>query len=194
MLEPTSVAILAGGQSLRMGTDKALVNLAGRPLLQHVIDRVGTLGVSIRLISHHTDHAVFGLPMVADMRPGVGPLGGVFTALTTAGAGWVLVVACDMPTLNADLLAHLLAVAQDSLDHAAVVPRWGGRAQPLHAVYHVRALPTLTAQLDSGVLAMGALLDHLPVRCIDETEVARFDPAGASFANLNTLADVAGWG
>lgn len=177
-----------------MGTDKALVNLAGRPLLQHVIDRVGALGVPTRLISHHPDHAAFGLPVVADARAGAGPLGGLYTALTTAGAGWVLVVACDMPTLNTRLLAHLLTVAQDTPGAAAVVPRWEGRAHPLHAAYHVSALPIITAQLDAGTLALGALFDRLTVRWVDDAEIARFDPTGASFANLNTLADVEGWG
>lgn len=193
MAEPTSAAILAGGQSRRMGTDKALVEVAGRPLLQHVIDRVGPLGIPIRLISHHPNHAAFGLPMTPDLRPGVGPLGGLYTALTAAGAGWVLVLACDMPTLNSGLLAHLLTVAQATPGAQAVVPRWDGRAQPLHAAYHVSALPHITAQLDSGTLAMGALLDQLTVRWVDDAEIARFDPTGASFANLNTLADVEGW-
>lgn len=191
MSSRVTVAILAGGQSRRMGTDKSFVVVEGKPLLQHVIDRVGRLGYPAVLIANDIPrYQAFGLPVYADVIPGAGALGGLYTALTHSATGYTLCLACDMPRVSPALLAHLISLADR---HDAIVPRVGGVAQALHAIYHRRCLPVMEARIRRGELRISELLGALSTRFVEEDELRRFDPHGASFANLNTPRDVAEW-
>lgn len=184
-------AVLAGGYSRRMGRDKALLILPDdpRPLLVRALDALraagcGPLWVSVRelpspydaLLAEHVVRAV------ADLRPGEGPLAALEALLAAfaepaTSPDWLLVVACDMPRLDPSLLRALCAARAPEVD--AVVPRVDGRAQPLHALYHRRALTSVRAALDAGRLAATRLLDDLTVRWLDL-------PDATSFTNLNT--------
>jgi molybdopterin-guanine dinucleotide biosynthesis protein A len=102
-------AALAGGQSRRMGQDKAALAIGGQPLLARVVARLQMVTPQVRVIGAVERAALVpGVPVVPDLRPGCGPLGGIYTALRTTSAPYVLVVGCDMPFLNAALLRHLL--------------------------------------------------------------------------------------
>lgn len=181
-----TVAILAGGESRRMGTDKSLLRVGGVPLLQRVIDRVRPLGLPVLLVTNTPDvHAPFGLPMVADVRPAHGSLGGLYTALVSATTTHVLALACDMPLLCSPLLAYLVSVARGAAA-AAVVPRVDGRAHPMHAVYRTAASEIIARQLDARELRIGALYDLLRVQWIDAPALRAYDPALQSFENVNT--------
>ncbi|MBN8638418.1 MAG: molybdenum cofactor guanylyltransferase, partial [Anaerolineae bacterium] len=127
------IAILAGGQSRRMGTDKSFVRLNEKPLLQHVIERVSALQLPLVLIANDpAKYADFGLPVITDVLPNAGSLGGIYTAVQHGDAEYTLCVACDMPFLNPALLRYLLDQAT-GVD--AVVPFVDGTAHALHAVY-----------------------------------------------------------
>ena len=105
-IEPLSLAIIAGGQSRRMGRDKAFVELGGQTLIERVIQRSAELGQAetILITNKPADYAHLGLPMFRDALPDKGSLGGIYTALLRAQSPAVLVLACDMPFVNADLL------------------------------------------------------------------------------------------
>lgn len=180
-----SVAILAGGQSRRMGQNKSFVHLDGRPLVERVIERVVALGLPVQIIANDpARYAPFGLPVFTDLIPGKGSLGGLYTAIDRSPTLWTLCVACDMPFLNTALLASMLGQCQDDWD--AVVPVIAGRPQSLHAVYHRRCLPTINAALQRDDLKIQRLLGQLPVHFIDETAISTLDPGLRSFINLNT--------
>lgn len=192
MTATCSAAILAGGQSRRMGTDKSLLVVGGVPLLQRVIDRVTPLELPLTLITNTPErHAPFGVPMAADLRPNTGALGGIYTALTLAASNMTLVVACDMPTLCTPLLAHMIGVAARDASVDAVVPRIDGHMHALHAVYRKQALPAIQRALDAGTLRLSDLLSGLRVRWIEREEAKRFDGGVESFANINTPDDLA---
>lgn len=192
MPAPISVAILAGGHSRRMGRPKALLDFHGQPLLAHVLARVRDLGQETVLIANQPDlYASFDLPCLPDLIPDVGPLGGLYTALSQARYAWTLVVACDMPWLNPALLRALIATALAEEECVAVVPRWGAYPEALHAVYHQRCLPPLRATLAAGHLKTSRFLEMSPVRYVERAAILPFDPLGRSFTNLNTPADVA---
>jgi molybdopterin-guanine dinucleotide biosynthesis protein A len=180
-----TIAIQAGGQSRRMQRDKGLVPLNGRPLIEHLLERVRPLGDEILITTNQPqDYAYLDLPMAADETPGAGALVGLHTALKAAHGERVLVLACDMPFVNVPLLKHLLEL---SVDVDIVVPRWQDILQTLHAVYRRSAcLPAIEQVLEQGLKRVISFYPQVEVRDISEQEILRFDPGGLSFFNVNT--------
>jgi molybdopterin-guanine dinucleotide biosynthesis protein A len=184
-----TLAIQAGGRSSRMGRDKALVPLAGVPLIEHVLRRTEGLADEVLITTNRPeDLAYLGVRLVADRDPGAGALPGLLTALEAAMGDPVLVVACDLPFLCRPLLEHLLDLAPGA---EAVVPRWQGSLEPLHAVYARSCVGAIRQVLRTGGQRMTDLLNTLSLRVIEEETIARFDPEGWSFFNVNTPEDLA---
>jgi molybdopterin-guanine dinucleotide biosynthesis protein A len=183
------VAILAGGQSRRMGTDKSFVLLNGKPLLQHVIERVSELKLPVTLIANETDkYRGFGLPVVSDVIANAGSLGGVYTAVQQGDADRTLCVACDMPFINPTLLNYLLALSSKA---DAVVPMVAGTAHALHAVYRQTCLSAMRAQIMRGDLAIHRLFSQVDAHFIDEDMLRLLDPDLQSLVNVNTPQELA---
>lgn len=189
MTEAVSVVVLAGGKSSRMGTDKAFVPILGRPLIEEVLARITGLGAETLIVTNRPEaYRTLGLPLVADILPAQGALGGIYTAIHAAHSPYTLVVACDMPFLNRDLLAYLISLRAG---YDVVVPRLGGIPEPLHAVYGKNCLEPIRRSLESGVRKITAFFPEVRVRYVDEAEINRFDPAHLSFININTPAELA---
>jgi molybdenum cofactor guanylyltransferase len=191
----TGTAILAGGLSTRMGSNKALLRPApgGPTLVETVAARIAEAGLSSPLLVINTPEelAFLGLPMAPDEVTSAGPLGGILTALMRSGHARVLVVACDMPLLNPALLAYMASLPDT---HDALVPRWtdpGGvqRFETLHAVYSRRCIEPIRKRIEAGRLKAASLLDDLSVRYLEEDELRPLDPGLASFRNVNTPED-----
>jgi molybdenum cofactor guanylyltransferase len=180
-----TISIQAGGQSRRMQRDKGLVPLNGRPLIEHLVERVRPLGDEILITTNQPqDYAYLGLPMASDKTPGAGALAGLHTAMEAAHGERVLVLACDMPFVNVPLLKHLLEL---SVDVDIVVPRWQDILQTLHAVYRRSAcLPAIEQVLEQGLKRVISFYPQVEVREVSEQEILRFDPGGLSFFNVNT--------
>lgn len=185
-----SAVILAGGESRRMGRDKSRLLIHGQPMLSWVIQALQPLDIPILLVTNTPDvHAAFALPMVNDVTPNLGAMGGLYTALTHIATESALVVACDMPRLQPALLAHLADLATH-ITADALVPRLEGRAHPLHAVYRRHILPTLHTHINAGRLSLNACLSTLNVHWLDEPDLRPYDPMLVSMTNLNTPDDV----
>lgn len=193
MTLPITIAVQAGGNSTRMGQNKALIDLAGKPLIAHVIDRLRPLSADLLIVCRDPAAMAFlGVPAYTDILPDLGPIGGLATVLTYAAQPNVLMVGCDMPFANPALFAALIQVQQDTASpYDAVVPYWNERPQPLHALYHRQCLPRVTQMIDAGERRMHRLLDSLNVRVFTHEETARYDADGRAFTNLNTPDDVA---
>lgn len=151
--------ILAGGQSRRMGGgDKGLLEVAGRPMLAHVIDRLAPQVGQIALNANGDParFAQFGLPVVADTIDGfVGPLAGVlagmrWAAAHTPGARWIASVSADAPLLPRDVVARL-ADAVDSRGNAIAVAKSGGELHPVIGLWPIVLADDLDAALRSGL-------------------------------------------
>lgn len=144
--------VLAGGQSTRMGRDKALLQLDGTAMVKRIAKAVEQCTGSAALIGDPDRYAGLGYPVVPDLRPNMGPLAGIEAALTHSTAEWNLVVACDMACVQSDFLASLCGVAIQLADHFdCMVPQGpDGRMQPLCAVYRSRCLPKISGALDLG--------------------------------------------
>ena len=186
-----SLAIIAGGQSRRMGRDKAFVELAGKPLIQHVIERSADLGQAetILITNQPALYAHLGLPMHQDILPNKGSLGGIYTALARAKSPDVLVLACDMPFVNRSLLRFMIEQINDETD--IVVPTVDGYPQGLHAIYRKTCIEPIAEQLAANRLKIIRFYDQMRVRYLDEADYAAFDPDGRCFTNLNTPEELA---
>jgi len=173
-----------------MGRDKALLELGGKTLIGHVIERSAALGQAETLLitNRQADYAHLGLPMHRDALPGKGSLGGIYTALLHAKGEFLLTLACDMPFIHAGLLRYMTSLIDDSVD--IIVPRVDGYPQGLHAIYRKTCLAPIRAQLDRQRLKIIRFYDQMRCRYLDEPEYAKFDPKGRCFTNLNTPSEL----
>lgn len=181
-------AVLAGGRSLRMGADKAGLDLAGRPLLHHVLAALASVADDLLVVGppDRLPPLPPGVRAVDDHQPGRGPLGGVATALRESRGRWVVVAACDMPFLRPALLREFLALAPGA---EAVVPRVGGQHQ-LVAVLDRRVLPKVERLLRRGETRVERALAALDVRSVEEAALRRLDPDLRFLMNVNTPDDL----
>ena len=194
---PLSAAILAGGQSQRMGTDKAVIRLtpAGPTLIERVLAAVRAVADEVLIVANDDRLAFAGTRIVPDLLPGAGPLGGIYSAVIAARHEHCLVVACDMPFLSPPLLRAMAAQARDydvlALYLAAGENRQGaagGVYETLHAMYGRGALPAMRAQLLAGRYKIVGFFPAVRVRAFAESDVRRYDPALLSKFNVNTPA------
>ncbi|MEE8569353.1 MAG: molybdenum cofactor guanylyltransferase [Anaerolineales bacterium] len=185
-----TIAIQAGGESHRMGRNKALLPLAGRSLIEHVLVRLEGLGDEIFITTNlPQDYSFLGLRLVSDLVPGIGTLAGLHTSLATARGDSVLVVACDMPFISRPLLEHLVGLAPQA---DVVIPHHGDKYEPLHAVYNRHnCLPALENALAAGAKRLTGFFPQVKVLLVEESEFSRLDPQGLSFFNINTPEDLA---
>lgn len=185
----TTVAVLAGGQSSRMGRDKSFVEVEGQHLIERVLEIVTGLADETIISTNRPDaFAHLGLPTFTDVVPDKGSLGGIYSAVTHARGQHTLVVAVDMPFLNRDLLAYLLSLRHG---HDVVAPRLDGYPQATHAVYSKACLEPMRCRIDAGRLKIIRFYDEVRVRYVDEGEMTPFDPDLRSFVNVNTPDELA---
>jgi molybdenum cofactor guanylyltransferase len=182
-------AILAGGFSRRLGQDKVALHLGGKPLALWVSAALAPLVTSSWLITNQPlAHQAFGLPLLTDLRPFLGPAGGLLTALFYARTPWVLAAAVDNPFLAPALLAALAARAHRTT-RPVVVCRSPRGLEPFPGLYAVRLLPALQNFLQTDRRPTRFLESCRP-QVIPEAEVLVLDPDGRSFFNLNTPEDL----
>lgn len=182
--EGVTGALLAGGNSSRMGRNKALMPLAGQRLVDRALAVLGGIFDDLLMVTNSPDlYADLGVRMVPDLVAGKGGLGGIHSAIHHAATPHCLVVACDMPFLNVDVLRYLV---DQRAEYDVVVPNVNGRPQPLHAVYGRACLQPIARRLESDRLHVVGFYPDVRVREVTEEELAVFDPEGLSFRNLNT--------
>jgi molybdopterin-guanine dinucleotide biosynthesis protein A len=183
----TSVAILAGGHSRRMGQEKALLPVGGRPVIQRVLWSIADLSDDLLIVTNTPDmYRHLGQRMVSDVYPGKGALGGIYTAISAALHPHCLIVACDMPFLNTDLLSHLMTL---SAGFDVVIPLIQEFPETMHAIYGKACLEPIERRLLGDQLKIVDFFDDVRVQYVPREEVARYDPTFRSFLNMNTPDD-----
>jgi len=189
-MDAVTAIVLAGGRGSRLGgVDKALLEIGGRRTIDRVLGALDGLATDVVAVVNEDRLAeVAGLRRIADPEPHAGVLPALRAALDAAREPLCLLVACDMPFLQAPLLRRLVELA-DGYD--VVIPHVEGQPQPMHAVY--RRDPCRAAVADSlarGQRRMIAFLDAVRVRAVTEDEVRSVDPDLRSFFNVNTPEDL----
>ena len=188
--QPIAGLILAGGQGTRMGgVDKGLVELDGRPMVAHVIDRMRPQVDALMINANRNAEAYarFGVPVVADRVGGfVGPLAGLDAALHACPADveWIVTSPCDSPFLPLDLVDRLMRAAQAENAELAM-PRSEGQLQPVFLLAHVSVAGSLAAYLAGDGRKIDRWVKSRPHVIVD------FDDCPAAFANINTRDELA---
>ena len=161
-------------------------------LIERTIERLSSRTQSVLVVTSQEQFGVIAAARlkaktIVDLYPGKGALGGIYTGLASTDSFYSLVVGCDMPFINSDLLSYII-------DHAsnfdAVVPRVHGMPEPLHAVYSKGCLESIREMIEQDRLGISHLFSLVKTRYISEDEIAKFDPCFLSFFNINTLADL----
>ncbi|MDQ6987202.1 MAG: molybdenum cofactor guanylyltransferase, partial [Mariprofundaceae bacterium] len=177
-----------GGESRRMGRDKADIELHGKTLLQHAGDALAPLFSEV-LVSVHAPRCELKLPQVVDDFAGRGPMVGIASALSVIQTDWLFVVGCDMPYLSAPLLRHMAGMRQG---HAAVVAEIGGHLQPMPAFYAKETcLPAMQTALEQSRRSLMRLIPSLHTAILHEHDLRPFDRDLRSFTDFDTPEDLA---
>jgi len=184
-----TVCIQAGGQSSRMGEDKALKTFLGRPLIQRVVERLTSIADEIIVTTNHPNNYRFlNLRLFSDIKPDRGALGGLYTAIASATHPTVAVVACDMPFASATLIETMSRLLVDAEREADVVIAKSEEGyEPLHAVYRRdTCLPAIESAIAADQWKVIAWFPQVKVRVLTSDEIKLSDPEGLAFWNVNT--------
>ena len=180
--------LLAGGASSRLGRDKALIKLDGETIIQRIVRILDPIVQEIVVVTNSPQRFAFlDLPMVGDIYCNVGALGGLHAGLSAIHAKYGLAVGCDMPFLNPDLLRFMISKTKG---YDIVMPRVGTYYEPLHAIYARHCRKQFEQHILEGQRRVRVACEGMHIRYIDQAEIARYDPEGHSFFNINTPQDL----
>jgi molybdenum cofactor guanylyltransferase len=180
--------VLAGGQSSRMGTDKAWLEIAGQPLIRRMLAIAGSVAPAPRIVGSAEKFAEFA-EVVEDVFPGCGPLAGIHAALRASPTDLNLILAVDMPFVPAEFVRYL--ADQAAASRALVtVPLAEGRWQPLCAMYRRAFAEVAERALREGKYKIDPLFRSVQARSIEEGELVEHGFTSGIFRNLNTPEDM----
>ena len=183
---PAAGFVLVGGQSRRMGRDKALLEFAGQPLFLRVADLLQPYVEEVTLLGSVARYAGFGLAVLEDQHPGQGPLGALYSGLRNSSCDWNLFFACDLPFLKRRLVEILLERTSETTAQA-IVPKVGDRWQPLCAAYHRSCLSSIEVLMKrSENLSLVGLLSVLHVDVLTPGPSESLRAWEEMFLNVNT--------
>jgi molybdenum cofactor guanylyltransferase len=176
------VIILAGGKSSRMGEDKGLMNLDGKPMIEHVIATAEKISPLISIVANNPAYQRFGHSVFPDAMTDHGPLSGIFTGLENSPGGDNLVLPCDVPFLGVEPLQYLINA---HTDNDITVFRAGGKIHPLIGIYNYRCIAAIEMKLLAHQLKVTGIFEALNVRIVPGDQ---FDPK--NFRNINSQEDL----
>jgi molybdopterin-guanine dinucleotide biosynthesis protein A len=185
MIADCTAIILAGGDSRRMGQDKALMLLDGKTLLEQVTVKMQSIFpkvmVSVRRLREGID-----TPQVCDEVEESGPLAGIIAGLRQVDTPWIFAVACDMPFVSESVIIHLASLR---VSYQAVVPVVQEHSQPMAAFYATNTLEVMRESFATGDKSLRGILKKIKVRYVSELELLENDPLLRSFFDLDTPQD-----
>jgi molybdopterin-guanine dinucleotide biosynthesis protein A len=181
--------ILAGGKSSRFGSNKALAEFRGLPLIERVTTKLSTIFPRLVIISNSPhEYSYLGLPIYQDIIKGLGPIGGIYTGLEVIEDDWGFFTACDMPFVNENLVRYM-AENRSTMD--AIVPKVDWKMEPLHALYNKKCLPEIKNLISMGINQTIKAFNNIRVRYIEEEIIRSYDPDLKSFLNVNRQTELA---
>lgn len=182
-------AILAGGRSTRMGTNKAVLDFGGQRLIVGLLQKIRPLFPEVVIIANEfAPYADLEVSMFSDCIPDKGSLGGIYTAVLHSTFPQTFCIACDMPLASPAVIAYL---RDQGPGYDVVVPRTEEGYQPLHAVYGKACLPRMEAMIRADNLKIDRLFPAVRVRTVEAEELRRLDPSLRCFVNVNTREELA---
>ncbi|MGD9160410.1 MAG: molybdenum cofactor guanylyltransferase [Desulfobacteraceae bacterium] len=183
MIEGITGIILAGGKSSRFGSNKALAEFNGTPLIERATGVLGRIFKNLMIITNSPlEYSYLKIPLYQDLVKGLGPVGGIYTGLDALDDGWAFFCACDMPFINEGLVRYLAGV-KDGFD--AVVPKVDWKIEPLHALYSKNCLSAIKELIYKKEYQTIKAFDKINVRFVEEEEIKKYDPKLKTFLNVN---------
>lgn len=177
--------ILSGGKSLRMGKNKAFIEIEGLPMIERILNLFKKIFNEILIITNDKNQFshLNNVKIYNDLVPYKGALGGLFTGIFYSSYEYSFCVGCDMPFLNESLIKFLIKKIEGE---DIIVPKTEKGLEPLHAIYSKRCLSLIKKMIDSGKSRIIDIYPLLNVKIIEENEFIKLDPERKSFLNINT--------
>jgi len=186
--ENIKCCIIAGGTSGRFGSDKSLHVFDGKPMIKHTYDAVKPVFDEIYIIAPGGEKFSFlDAKIIPDIIPGLGPIGGIYTAVEMLDLERVFVFPCDMPFINTEFIRYMTDIP-DYYD--IIVPEINGRYQPLHAIYSKRCAEGIKRNIEKRDYRMSGFYEGYNIRAINEEEIEFYDDPFTMFKNINFKADL----
>jgi len=179
-----SAYILAGGKSSRMGQDKGLMLLNGKPLVNYIIEQLQSITNDIIIVSDNPEYKNFGLEVIPDLIKDIGPVGGIYTALSHSENEYNFMISCDMPLIHSEAVNYLFENVGDS---QIILPIHHEKIEPLFGFYNKSCLPLWKELIDTGLIKMQALVQHFNLVKLNVNSNGLFDKS--MFTNINTRED-----
>lgn len=189
--------VLAGGQSQRMGSPKALLDFRGKALIEYALSLLSEICSEVFIVTKNPElYEKFGTEILTDLYANGGPMGGIYTGLQHAANHWSFVLACDMPFVRKKLLLGLLKQIKNEPNLKAVIPLAPANAgeesilQPLCALYSKNCLPFFHQRLTSGKISLFQSMKETETKIVPWSELDPEDKDAASFININTAREL----
>jgi molybdopterin-guanine dinucleotide biosynthesis protein A len=174
-----------------MGEDKAFLPfIDGITLLEYILNQIIDFGDEQLIIANDAErYQLFGLPVFPDVRPNLGALGGIYSAIYHSKYNNCLILACDMPFINLSLIEFMVELVKD---FDIVIPRWSHKefAEPFRAIYTKACLSPIRDAIDAGQKRVVSFFDEVKIRFVDAHEISIYDPQGLTFINANSPEDL----
>ncbi|MDI7258734.1 MAG: molybdenum cofactor guanylyltransferase [Thermodesulfobacteriota bacterium] len=176
--------ILSGGKSIRMGRNKAFIEIDGIPIIRRIYNLFENIFDEIIIVTHQRElFTDFKANIYNDLLPNRGALMGLYTGLFYSSHPYSFCVACDMPFLNKLLIQYLIDQAQDD---DVIVPKTFDGLQPLHAIYSKKCLGPINKIIEMGKYKIIDFYPMVKIKIVGEDDILKFDPIKKSFVNINT--------
>ena len=159
-MEPFTGIILTGGNSTRMGLDKAMIEWDGSTFLERIIANLRPVCSEIMIVGDRPEYHDFGVPVIPDLIENIGPLGGILTGLKQSRTDSCFFIPCDMPLLGPDLIIKIIT---SSSDKRAIIPVVNERLQLLSSVYHKSVTDHLQKMIENGTRKVSLFADSLDI-------------------------------
>jgi molybdopterin-guanine dinucleotide biosynthesis protein A len=177
--------ILAGGKSSRMGVDKGLVHLSGKPMIQYIIDTLEQLKLPIQIVSNNSEYEQFGFPVHQDLIKDKGPIGGIYTALSSSDSELNLIISCDTPFVNSALIESLIAECKYQ---TVTISEYEGWQHPLVGIYSKSGMKTFQSQIEKDDLKLSKANELLKVKAVPMDNIEGV--TARVFDNINTIEEL----
>ena len=183
-----SGVILSGGESSRMGVNKAFIEIQGKRIIDSIVKLLSILFPEVIIVTNTPlDYACINARIVTDIFPQKGSLGGIYTGLFYSSHPYSLVVACDMPFLRREVIEYITGKIGSN---DVVIPHLSDGYHPLHAIYSRRCLPFMERLIEKDDLRIVNFFKKVRVKEVSGKDLSRVDPDFSSFININTPEDV----
>lgn len=183
-LDEISFFLTAGGRSSRMGEDKVLLMLDGQSILQRILNVLNSVHTDISIIGHSEKYQSFGYPVIPDLIPGQGLMGGLYTAMKSTTKTYVFLVACDLPLIDAECILKVLGT-EDHCD--VIIAASDSKIHPSLGCYHRRLLPIIQESIKKAQLKMKDFIYTCDYRTVEMDDLLEKNPN--LLFNLNTKED-----